>query len=451
MPTLIEQAESLSAKAATLRSEVALLSEKPDVSESDLENAKKASAEADELDAKAAGLRDMADLAERNRAAAASYAAPVARKTATDVREPIVARAAVLDDPKRGFKNFADFASEVMDAGPNVGAIQRNSRLMAAAGTGMTQGVTAEGGVLVPPAFSTQVWDGARTASNSLLQYCDVQMIDPGVQSVTIPAVNETDRATGSRWGGIRGYWKSELTAMTESRPKFRDVKLEPQELYVLGYVSDKLLRHAPGTASGLLAKAAADEINFLIGDAIINGDGVGKPRGVVGHGATVSQPKETGQAAATIVKANIDKMWARCHASWRNNAVWFINQSVEPELETLAATVGTGGVPVYLPAGGVADAPNARLKGRPVVPIEYCAALGTVGDIVLANLGAYAVGLRGMVDQGVSMHLKFDYAQTAFRFIFEVDGQPWLASPITPFKDTTKTLSPIVTLATRS
>ena len=450
MPTLIEQAEALTQKAATLRSEAVMLAEKSDPTPADLEQVKRATAEADEIDAKAGDMRQMAETADRNRAALAGYAQPVARKTGSEVREPIVARAAVLDDPKRGFENFADFAAEVMDTGSNLGAIQKNGRLMAAAGTGMTQGVTAEGGVLVPPAFSTQVWDGARQQSNSLLQFCDVQMIDPGVQSVTIPAVNETDRATGSRWGGVRGYWKAELTAMTESRPKFRDVKLEPQELYVLGYISDKLLRNAPGTASGMLAKAAADEINFMIGDSIINGDGAGKPRGFLTHGGTVSQAKETGQAAATITKANIDNMWARCHANWRSGAVWFINQTVEPQLETLSATVGTGGVPVYLPAGGVADTPNARLKGRPVIPIEYCAALGTVGDIVLANLSAYAVGLRGMVDQGVSMHLKFDYAQTAFRFIFEVDGQPWLASPITPFKGS-NTLSPFVTLATRS
>lgn len=360
-------------------------------------------------------------------------------------------RAAAENDPKRGFANLGDFALAILEAGPGTEGLRRNERLMAAAGTGMTQGVTAEGGILVPPAFATEIWDGARETSESMLGYCDTRTIDPGVQSVTFPGINETDRANGSRWGGVRGYWKSELTQMTESRPKFRDVKIEPQELYVLGYISDKLLRHAPGAASGLLARAAADEINFKVGDAIVNGTGVGMPVGFLTHASVVSVAKETGQAAATIVKENIDKMWARCHAKWRSGAVWFINQSVEPALEQLSAAVGTGGVPVYLPAGGVADTPNARLKGRPVVPIEYCAALGTVGDIVLANLGAYCVGTRGMVDQAVSMHLKFDYAQTAFRFIFEVDGQPWLAAPITPFKDTTKTLSPIVTLATRA
>jgi hypothetical protein len=47
-------------------------------------------------------------------------------------------------------------------------------------------------------------------------------------------------------------------------------------------------------------------------------------------------------------------------------------------------------------------------------------------------------------------MHLKFDYAQSAFRMIFELDGQPFLNSVITPYKGSTTT-SPIVTLATRA
>lgn len=367
--------------------------------------------------------------------------APAATPATTSVRE------SVQDDPKRGFATIGHFAQAVMEAGPSP---WNNQRLLAAAGTGMVQGIREDGGVLVPPAFSREVWDGAQGMSDSLLQYCDVVTVDAGVDSITTPAINETSRADGSRWGGIRGYWKGELTQMSESRPKFRDVKIEPQELYVLAYISDKLLKRAPGAASQILLRAAADEINFKLGDAIMNGDGVGKPLGVIGHASVVGISKQTGQAAATIVKQNIDKMWARCHASYRRNAVWFINQDCEPQLEELAAEVGTGGMPVYLPPGGISETPNARLKGRPVVPIEYCATLGTSGDIVLANLSAYRVGIRGGVDQAESMHLKFDYAQTAFRFIFEADGQPMLHSAITPFKGS-NTLSPFVTLNTRS
>jgi len=237
---------------------------------------------------------------------------------------------------------------------------------------------------------------------------------------------------------------------MTETRPKLREVTLKPQELYAFSYLSDKLLRNSPAAASTLINTAMVDEIAFKCGDAIINGDGNGKPLGVVGHVATVSVAKETGQAAATIVRKNINKMYARMHPRWLDGAVWLCNQEVIPALEDQAFEVGVAGVPAYMPPGGQADAPYARLKGKQLIPVEYCAALGTVGDLIFCNLAAYATAVKGMVDSATSMHLKFDYAQTAFRMIFEVDGQPMLNAAITPYKGTS-TYSPVVTLDTRA
>ncbi len=354
---------------------------------------------------------------------------------------------AIEDDPKRGFKNLAHFATRVLDAGQS----PRNDEMLmqVAAGTGMTQIVNSEGGVLVPPAFSKTIWDGVLVRSNSLLEFCDKVPVDQGVDSVTLPAINETSRADGSRMGGIQGFWKSELTQMSEKRPAFREVKFTPHELYVFAFISDKLLRNSPGTASSVLEKGAADEIAFKCGDSIIEGDGVGKPLGILNAAATISVAKETGQPAATVVPANIRKMMARMHVNFRAGAVWFVNPDVIPVLEGMEFPVGVGGVPAYLPPGGYSDSPYSRLYGRPVVPIEYCSTVGTVGDIICANLSAYGAAIKGMVDASYSMHLKFDFAQTAYRIIFEMDGQSWLNSAITPFKGT-NTTSAFVTLATR-
>lgn len=357
-------------------------------------------------------------------------------------------RPAVADDPKKGFKTFGHFAQRLMDNHANVR--QDEMLMQVAAGTGMTQAVNADGGVLVPPAFSKSIWDAVLTRSNSMLPYCFSVPVDPGNESITIPAIAESSRVNGSRMGGVQGYWKDELTELTASKPTFRQIKLTPHELYVFMYVSDKLLRNSPGTVSSLLEKAAAEEIAFKIGDAIINGTGAGQPRGVVGHAGTVSVAKETGQPAATIVLENILKMENRMHVNYEQGAVWFLNPEARVALNSITFPVGTGGVPGYLPPGGLSDSPYSMLRGKPVIPIEYCAALGTVGDIIYANLSAYGAAVRGMVDSQYSMHLKFDFAQTAFRMIFEMDGQPFLNSPITPFKGSATT-SPIVTLATRA
>jgi HK97 family phage major capsid protein len=158
-----------------------------------------------------------------------------------------------------------------------------------------------------------------------------------------------------------------------------------------------------------------------------------------------------SGQAAATIIKKNIDKMYARCHARARLNAVWLINQDVENELANMTQDVGTGGSAVYLPVGGLSASPFATLKGLPVIPAEHNPTVGTEGDIILANLGYYIAGIGGGgVQSASSIHVYFTSAQTAFRFLIAVDGRPALQSPITPFNGT-NTLSPFVTLATRS
>ena len=50
--------------------------------------------------------------------------------------------------------------------------------------------------------------------------------------------------------------------------------------------------------------------------------------------------------------------------------------------------TVGSGSATVvaYLPPGGLSTKPYATLLGRPVLPVEWCATLGTTGDVILRN-----------------------------------------------------------------
>ena len=371
----------------------------------------------------------------------------------TPSHEPVVTnlRERSTLDPRRGFRSAGDFGAAVMGASmPGHSLDPRLAPLGSA--TGLSQAVGSDGGFLVPPEFSNVIWDGMNRAPENLLARTDQYTVEG--ESLTFNANSETSRAAGSRWGGVRGYWIAEAGQIPSSKPGFRQVKIEPQQLAVLVYATDKLLRNA-AALDQYLTRAAQSEILFLVNDAIINGSGVGQPKGILNGVAEttscrVAVAKESGQGAATIVKANIDKMWSRMHPNARANAVWFINTDTEPQLENLSMAVGTGGAPVYMPPGGIADAPLGRLKGRQVIPIEFCPTLGTEGDIILADLSSYCSGVRGGVDSAISMHLRFDYAETAFRFMFEADGQPWLASPITPYKGNAKQ-STIITLATRA
>jgi HK97 family phage major capsid protein len=115
-----------------------------------------------------------------------------------------------------------------------------------------------------------------------------------------------------------------------------------------------------------------------------------------------------------------------------------------------MTISVGTGGVPVYLPAGGLSASPYSSLFGRPVIPVEYCATVGDLGDIALVDLGQYQAIDKGVLKTATSIHVRFDYNETAFRFVFRFDGQPAWKSALTPFKGS-NTLSPFVALAERA
>lgn len=349
----------------------------------------------------------------------------------------------------RGFSGIGEYGSAVARAMTPSGAVDERLAPLAAI-TGMGQTIGSDGGFLVPPAFSTMIWDGMMQNESNLLPLTDQYAVTG--ESLTFNASAETSRATGSRAGGVRAYWITEGDQLTGSKTKFRQIKLEPKQLAVLVYATDKLLNNAPALET-YLARAAQNEIAFLVSDAIINGDGAGKPRGILAgavNNPRVRVSKETGQAASTIVTENIVKMYAQLVPSAISGARWLINQDILPQLLLMSLSVGTGGVPVYLPPNGLSSAPYGTLLGRPVQPVEYCQTLGTEGDIILTDLGFYCSGTQGGVESAMSMHLRFDYLESVFRFVFAVDGQPWVASALTPFKGSNQ-VSPIVTLQTRS
>lgn len=314
-----------------------------------------------------------------------------------------------------------------------------------AAGQGANLEGGADGGFLAPRAVSDDI--ALRMYGGEILSR--VRHQTTSATSVELNQVDESSRATGSRHGGVQSYWVDAGTAPTASRPKFARQEWRPRKIATLGYATDELLADV-SLIEGTMFDAFVDDQRFMVEDAVVNGTGAGMPQGLLASSALISVAKETGQAAATIEKANIDKMWARMHAGSRAGAVWLINQDVEPQLDDLQMVIGTGGVPVYLPPGGLADTPHARLKGRPVIPVEYCPTLGTVGDIVLVNLREYLLIDRGDHQKATSMHVAFTTDETAFRVTYRVDGHLRWRTAITPFKGS-NSQGPVVALATRS
>lgn len=316
------------------------------------------------------------------------------------------------------------------------------------AATGLSEAVPSDGGFLVQQDFTTELLKRAYETGVLASKVRKIP-ISANANGIKINGIDETSRANGSRMGGIQAYWENEADVYVGSKPKFRKIELNLKKLTGLCYATDELLEDSAALES-ILTDGFAEEFGFKLDDAIINGTGAGQPLGILNAPSLVSVAKETSQTAATIVVENIVKMWSRCYGRSRMNAAWYINQDIEPQLYTMSLAVGTGGVPVYMPANGLSDSPYSTLFGRPVIPLEQCQTLGTVGDIILSDFSQYLIADKGSIKSDVSVHVRFIYDEQVFKFVYRVDGQPIWHSTLTPFKGT-NTQSPHVVLATRA
>lgn len=342
---------------------------------------------------------------------------------------------------RHGFKSLGEQLTAVMRARTEGVTDPRLKAIV-----GASESVPADGGFLVQTDFAQMLLE--KTFANSdIINRVFRMPISANANSIKIPAVADSSRADGSRFGGIRAYWMSEGGSKTESNPSFAQVSLELKKLIGYTTCTDELLQDAPALEAWI-QRAFASEFDFKIADAIINGDGAGKPLGILNAPCLHTVTAETGQGASTIVAENIIKMWASRFGPNSGNYVWLINQNIEPQLYTMGLAVGAGGISVYMPAGGLSDAPYGKLFARPVIPCEQCATLGTAGDIILADLSQYVMIDKGSMQSASSIHVNFQTDQTAFRFVYRCDGQPMWSTYLTPYKGTTSYQSPFVVLS---
>lgn len=311
---------------------------------------------------------------------------------------------------------------------------------------GMGEGIGADGGFTVIPEFAPGIID--RVYSNDLFNMTDNYTVSGN--NMTFKANAETSRADGSRHGGLLGYWVDEGQTITKSKPTVRDVTLKLNKVAVVVYLTDELIQDTGNALENYITQKASQEFNFLIGNALWNGSGVGQPLGVLNAPSLLAISKESGQTAATIVTENIEKMYNRFYAPNLPNARWFHNQDCQSQIGLLTLGIGAAGISSYTNGVNVSNAPYGTLKGLARQPIEFAATVGTQGDITLADMKQMLTISKGGVMQAVSMHVEFLTDQMALRFVMRVGGQPWEIAPITPFKGS-NTQSNFVTIATRS
>lgn len=345
-------------------------------------------------------------------------------------------------DPKRGFKTFGEFAAAVRAGAQRNATLDPRLTIGAAAPTTYgNEGSGADGGFAIPPAFSGDIWNMS-LGEGSLIPMTDNTEVTGN--SMAFPRDETTP------WGGsgVQAYWQAEGVPANASKPQLGLDTLRLHKLMALVPVTEELLADAAALGS-YLSNQAPDRIMGKANEAILFGTGSGQPQGCLNSDALVVVAKETGQATQTILQPNISKMRSRLKTGELKNAVWIGNPDILPALEGLTV----GNIPIFLPPGtGLREAYDGTLNGRPLILSEHASAFSAQSDLSLVSLKGYRTITRaGGIETATSMHLYFDAALTAFRFMFRIDGAPIIKAPITPpAGKSTNSRSYFVTLGAR-
>jgi len=370
-----------------------------------------------------------------------------------ETEKPVVSnvREAGEDDPRGGFRDWADLSLTVRRA-KLTGQVDKRLLIVNKTAGHMEEGDDAQGGYLVPEEFKAEL---LRLQLERGVFAPRARVIPMGSNILRIPAINETTHV-GSVYGGIIVKWPGEAGEKVATKPALGRVTLSLKKCAAMMYASDELMEDSAISLNALIPDLFGGALAFEQDNMIVSGVGGARPLGILVSPCLVTVPAEALQPADTIWSENILNMWARMHPMSHGNAVWFANSETFPQLATMTINVGTGGSPVWLPANGVAGSPNGTIMGRPLIFTEHCSALGDLGDIILADMSQYLLGQKagGGVKFDTSSHLRFDYDETAFRFVQRYDGQPWWLSALAPKHGAgggLDTLSPFVVLAARA
>lgn len=317
--------------------------------------------------------------------------------------------------------------------------------------SGMNSLVGSDGAFLIEPEFAAMILKDSIETGNILGRVTQYETTSNEVKWKNIKQVdNDVDNGV---MGGVKVYWSGEAGTVDPSKMKIGTQKLELNKLMGIAYTTDELSEDAV-FMSNLYRTSFSRAISRKLEYSIIWGNGTGQPLGFMNSPSLITVSKEAGQPAGSFVYQNIINMVKYMPVDRRANMVWLINNFAESELETMTFPVGTGGVPVFLPSGGLNDTPYNKLRSRPIIPTDLMSAKGVLGDFALVDLSDYMLLKKGGNLDGkfeVSMHVRFLYGEDTFRIILRIGGRTFTMDKILPNNSTTEYISPYVTLAART
>jgi HK97 family phage major capsid protein len=303
-------------------------------------------------------------------------------------------------------------------------------------------GTGAEGGFALPTQFRDTILQVSPQEAIVRPRATVIPAGEPPDAKLEMPALDQT--SSKGMYGGVVITHGGEGLTMTETEAALRQVSMEPKQMDAYIVCTNKLLVNWEAASSYLTralrtAVAGAEDYDFL------RGDGINKALGLINAPAAITV---TRSAPNTIAYVDIYTMYGR--AKQGGSLAWIASPTCVPQLCTLTDTGGhnmwVGGTAAI--GGALAQPVPPQLMGLPVLWADRLPALGTSGDIVLADLSYYLVKDGSGPFSAISTELLFLSNRTIFKILWNVDGRPWLTEPIGLEGSTTNTVSPFVKLS---
>ncbi|MBT2215841.1 phage major capsid protein [Virgibacillus dakarensis] len=266
-------------------------------------------------------------------------------------------------------------------------------------------GTDANGGYLVPDEFERQIIQGLEE-QNIMRQLATVIQTSSGSREIPV----ESDYGTAN--------WMGENEKYTESDAEFGQVVLSAHKAGTIIKVSEELLNDSAFNIDNYVAGAFVKRFSNLEEAAFINGDGTGKPTGIIGS-AEVGHTTAAGQVDALIADDFID-LYHSLKRPYRRNASFLANDGTVKAVRKLKDNDGQ-----YLWQPGITAGEPDRVLARPIYVADDVPGLGAGNKpLVFGDYSYYWIADRqGRVMQRLN-ELYAANGQVGFRMFERVDGK---------------------------
>ena len=274
-------------------------------------------------------------------------------------------------------------------------------------------GELSEGGYLVPDSFERTLIQGLN--ENGVVR-AHARVITTSGGLHKIPVVASHGSAS----------WIDEEGDYIESDESFGQVQLDAHKVGTIIKVSEELLQDSAFNLETYIASEFSRRIGDKEEDAFLNGNGTGKPTGILNATAGGTVGVTAGNPTAITADELVDLYYA-LKAPYRKNAVWILNDATIRLIRKLKTGDGT-----YLWQPGIKDGEVNTILGCPYFTSPFMpTAQAGAKTIIFGDLSYYWIGDR----QGISFRrLNELYAgkgQVGFMASKRLDGKTVLGEAI--------------------